>query len=66
MEEIRVVATDAAPAAIGPYSQALVHGGLLFSAGQIPLDPSELGTDIIVEFCPTPNRNERNKQAARA
>jgi 2-iminobutanoate/2-iminopropanoate deaminase len=40
MGEIREVATEAAPAAIGPYSQAQVHGGLVFSAGQIPLDPA--------------------------
>ena len=40
MAEIREVATEAAPAAIGPYSQGQVHGGLLFSAGQIPLDPA--------------------------
>jgi 2-iminobutanoate/2-iminopropanoate deaminase len=40
MEEIREVATDAAPAAIGPYSQAVVHRGLVYSAGQIPLDPA--------------------------
>ena len=40
MGEIREVATESAPAAIGPYSQALVHGGLVFSAGQIPLDPA--------------------------
>ena len=39
MGEIREVATGAAPAAIGPYSQAMVHGGLVFTAGQIPLDP---------------------------
>ncbi len=35
----RIVQTDAAPAAIGPYSQAIIAGGFLFSAGQIPLDP---------------------------
>ena len=34
-----VVATDRAPAAIGPYSQAIVANGLVFTAGQIPLDP---------------------------
>lgn len=34
-----VVATDNAPAAIGPYSQAVKVGGLVFTAGQIPLDP---------------------------
>ena len=32
--------TDAAPAAIGPYSQAVRTGDLLFCSGQIPLDPS--------------------------
>ena len=35
-----VVATDNAPAAIGPYSQAVKVGGLVFTAGQIPLDPA--------------------------
>ena len=35
----RVIATEHAPAAIGPYSQAIVAGSLLFTAGQIPLDP---------------------------
>ncbi|MFV2082707.1 MAG: Rid family detoxifying hydrolase [bacterium] len=35
----KVIQTDNAPAAIGPYSQAIVHGDLLFAAGQIPLDP---------------------------
>lgn len=34
-----VTNTDAAPAAIGPYSQALVSDGLVFCSGQIPLDP---------------------------
>ena len=32
--------TDAAPAAIGPYSQAVRRGGFLFLSGQIPLDPA--------------------------
>jgi 2-iminobutanoate/2-iminopropanoate deaminase len=35
----RVVSTDKAPAAIGPYSQAIWMGDLLFLSGQIPLDP---------------------------
>ena len=35
-----VVSTDKAPAAIGPYSQAVIAGGLLFASGQIPLDPA--------------------------
>jgi len=36
---MKYVATDGAPKAIGPYSQAVVDGGLLFASGQIPLDP---------------------------
>lgn len=38
-EPKRAVSTEAAPAAIGPYSQAVVAGGLVFLSGQIPLDP---------------------------
>jgi 2-iminobutanoate/2-iminopropanoate deaminase len=34
------VATDQAPAAIGPYSQAIKANGFVFTAGQIPLDPA--------------------------
>src|SRR4051812_36876088 len=34
------VETSEAPAAIGPYSQAIRHGDLLFCSGQIPLDPA--------------------------
>lgn len=34
------VRTQAAPAPVGPYSQGIVHGGLLFVSGQIPLDPT--------------------------
>lgn len=34
------VATPAAPAAVGPYSQGMVAGGLVFVSGQIPLDPA--------------------------
>jgi 2-iminobutanoate/2-iminopropanoate deaminase len=36
----REIRSDAAPAPVGPYSQALVQGGLLFASGQIPLDPA--------------------------
>jgi 2-iminobutanoate/2-iminopropanoate deaminase len=35
----RPIATTAAPQAVGPYSQAIAWNGLLFCAGQIPLDP---------------------------
>ena len=43
------VQTNNAPAAIGPYSQAVVTGNLVFTSGQIPLDPETgmlVGTDI--------------------
>jgi 2-iminobutanoate/2-iminopropanoate deaminase len=38
--KLNVISTDTAPAAIGPYSQAVQAGGLLFCSGQIPLDPA--------------------------
>ena len=37
---MKQVRTDGAPAAIGPYSQAIVHGGLVYCSGQNALDPS--------------------------
>ena len=40
------VATTQAPTPIGPYSQGVIAGGLLFVSGQIPIDPA---TDTIVE-----------------
>lgn len=36
----QAIATPAAPAAIGPYSQAIRSGNFIFTAGQIPLDPA--------------------------
>lgn len=36
---MKIIVTDQAPAAIGPYSQAVKAAGLLFCSGQIPLDP---------------------------
>lgn len=38
--KIETVSTASAPAAIGPYSQAIRYGSLLFTSGQIPLTPS--------------------------
>jgi len=35
----RTVSTDSAPAAIGPYSQGIIAGGFLYTAGQIALEP---------------------------
>jgi 2-iminobutanoate/2-iminopropanoate deaminase len=42
----RFIETDKAPAAIGPYAQAIVANGFVFASGQIPLDPA---TNKIVE-----------------
>jgi len=43
---VRIVHTEKAPAAIGPYSQAIIAGNFVFTAGQIALDPA---TGQIVE-----------------
>lgn len=37
--KLRQISTEKAPSAIGPYSQAIIANGFLFTAGQIPLDP---------------------------
>ena len=37
---MKVFSTEKAPAAIGPYSQAIVTSGLVFASGQIPVDPA--------------------------
>ncbi len=37
---MKYIATEKAPAAIGPYSQAVVTGGLVYTSGQIALDPA--------------------------
>ncbi len=38
--ELKKVATEKAPAAIGPYSQAMICGNLVFTSGQIPINPA--------------------------
>ena len=38
--KLEIIATDKAPAAIGPYSQMVKFGNMLFCSGQIPLDPA--------------------------
>lgn len=36
---MKVVATEKAPKALGPYSQGYIHNGIFYSAGQIPINP---------------------------
>jgi 2-iminobutanoate/2-iminopropanoate deaminase len=40
MKEIQVIHSDQAPKAVGPYSQAMMHDGVLYTSGQIGLDPA--------------------------
>jgi 2-iminobutanoate/2-iminopropanoate deaminase len=42
MDNLKTVSTAAAPAAIGPYSQGVIANGLVYTAGQIPLDPQTM------------------------
>lgn len=42
--KMKIVATEKAPKALGPYSQGYIHNGILYSAGQIPINPE---TDAI-------------------
>lgn len=51
MSDLEYVHTDEAPAAIGPYSQAIVVDGWVFCSGQIPLDPrsGELSTGSVAD-----------------
>ena len=49
---LETIHTDKAPAAIGPYSQGIIAGNLLFASGQIPINPAtgEIeGTDIVTQ-----------------
>ena len=45
MADKQVISTDRAPSAIGPYSQAIKSGNMVFLSGQIPLDPVSM--DIV-------------------
>lgn len=51
MGQREAISTDAAPAAVGPYSQAIRAGGLVFTAGQLGIDPEtgELVGDDVTE-----------------
>jgi 2-iminobutanoate/2-iminopropanoate deaminase len=46
-----IVSTDKAPGAIGPYSQAIKAGGMVFCSGQIPIDPNtgNFVSDVVAE-----------------
>ena len=49
MKTLNAVATDKAPKAIGPYSQAIVADGMVYTAGQVALDPQSgelVGTSV--------------------
>ena len=49
---LKKIETSKAPAAIGPYSQAIVCGNMLFTSGQIPIDPATgevAGTEITAQ-----------------
>jgi 2-iminobutanoate/2-iminopropanoate deaminase len=49
---IKTIQTNRAPAAIGPYSQAIVANGFIFTAGQIALDPASgqiVGGDVVAQ-----------------
>ena len=45
--EIKKVATEKAPAAIGPYSQAIVCGNMVFTSGQIPINPKSGNVEAV-------------------
>ena len=42
MSEVKFVATERAPKAIGPYSQGIIAGGFVFTAGQVALNPQTM------------------------
>ena len=44
---IRKISTDKAPAAIGPYSQAMSFGNMVFTSGQIPINPETGSVDAV-------------------
>ena len=51
---MKMIATDKAPKALGPYSQGCVHNGMLYSAGQIAINPitnAIEATDIVGQTC---------------
>lgn len=59
---LRVVSTDDAPKAAGPYSQGIVSGGFLYAAGQVPRDP-KTGQPVTGSFEQAVNRVLDNLEA---
>ncbi|MEG1547838.1 MAG: RidA family protein [Clostridia bacterium] len=50
--KLKVIHTENAPAAIGPYSQAIAHAGTLYISGQIPFDPKTgalVSEDVVLQ-----------------
>ena len=61
----RIVSSEAAPVAIGPYSQAIIAGGFLYTAGQIPIDPAT-GQVVEGDIVPQARRVLENLEAVLA
>ena len=53
---LKKIDTKKAPAAIGPYSQAIVCGNMLFTSGQIPIDPQRATSTVQT----SPSRQSRS------
>lgn len=45
--ELKKIATEKAPAAIGPYSQAVICGNMVFTSGQIPINPASGNVEAV-------------------
>lgn len=48
----RIISTQDAPSAVGPYSQAIINGSLVYTSGQLPIDPENgncVGDDIVTQ-----------------
>ena len=52
----KIISTDRAPAAIGPYSQAITLGGLIITSGQLPLDPATGAFPEGIQAQPVPDQ----------
>ena len=59
MNDIKPIRSDKAPKAVGPYSQAMLHDGMLYASGQIGLDPAtgKLVGDTVEEQTKQVTRN---------